>query len=170
MPRLPPGTQWRRGTWSADCGGWGRKLQGEKEGKKAGRLGAADTQSLASHHLSGRVEMPWSLEAVCSFQPTAHALSARFSLKKQSQSSVCTVNTIKQKPLEMSKGKLDNLCLDAGIWSLKVKETGQTPEVRAARPPFGTLASCHGVFAHSPLKSVCLVFLKYHQILQTSFG
>lgn len=131
--QTPPWHQCRRGTWSTDCGGWGRKLQGEKEGKKAGRLEAADTQSLALHHLSGRVEMPWSLEAVCSFQPTACALSAQFSLEKQSQSSVCTVNTIKRKPLEMSKGKLDNLCLDAGIWSLKVKETGQTPEV-CARP------------------------------------
>lgn len=35
----------------------------------------------------------------------------------------------------MSKGKLDNLCLDAGIWSLKVKETGQTPKVRVRSAP-----------------------------------
>lgn len=45
------------------------------------------------------------------------------------------MNTIKQKHLEMSKGKLDNLSLDAGIWSLKVKETGWTPEVRARLAP-----------------------------------
>lgn len=29
----------------------------------------------------------------------------------------------------MSKGKLDNMCFDAGIWSLKVKKTGKTSEV-----------------------------------------
>lgn len=29
----------------------------------------------------------------------------------------------------MSKGKLDNMCFDAGIWSLKVKKIGKTSEV-----------------------------------------
>lgn len=35
---------------------------------------------------------------------------ALFSRETQSQSSVCTVNMIKRKPLETSKGKLGNMC------------------------------------------------------------
>ena len=51
------------------------------------------------------------------------------------QRSSHNVTTIKRKPLEISKGKLDNMCFDAGIWSLKVKETGKTSEVCICSAP-----------------------------------
>lgn len=35
----------------------------------------------------------------------------------------------------MSNGKLDNMGFDAGIWSLKVKKTGQASEVRVCSAP-----------------------------------
>lgn len=87
----------------------------------------------------------------------------------ESQSSVCTVNTIKGKPLEMSKGKLDNMCFDAGIWSLKVKKTGKTSEVCLCLAPvqhINILLMCLSKFF---TELNLLVFLKYHQTFQISF-
>lgn len=114
--------------------------------------------------------MPWSLKAVCSFQLQLGLCLALFSLEKQSQSNVCTVNTIKLKSLEMSKAKLDNMCFDAEIWSLKVKKTVRTAEVCICFAPvqhISILLTCLRKFS---LKSVCSVFLKYHHPFQTSFG
>lgn len=69
----------------------------------------------------------------------------------------------------MSKGKLDNMCFDAGIWSLKVKKTGKTSEVCLCLAPvqhINILLMCLSKFF---TELNLLVFLKYHQTFQISF-
>ena len=54
-----------------------------------------------------------------------------------------------------------------GVW--KWKRQARHQKSASAQLPFGTLTFCWCVFASSSLKSVCSVFLKYHQIFPTSF-
>lgn len=98
------------------------------------------------------------------FSPQLPLCLALCSQEMQSQSSVCAVNTIKWKPLEMSKGKLDNMCFDAGIWSLKVKKDRESYQKPACALLWFALASCKWTFESSSLKSMCLAFLRHRQI------